>query len=98
MVAWLIAGAYLSSQFPGVPTSVWIIAFIVVTTFLKIIDLRVTEGVNFLLVAFQLLVLAFFVALSIGYFIQVDTGASLWSPFLNQNTTVAAISAGGAIG
>ena len=98
MVAWLIAGAYLSSQFPGVPTAVWIIAFIVVTTFLNIIGIRVTAGVNFLLVAFQLLVLAFFVALSIGYFVQGDTGASLWSPFWNQNTTVAAIAAGGAIG
>jgi putrescine importer len=98
MVAWLIAGAYLSSQFPGVPTAVWIIAFIVVTTFLNIIGIRVTAGVNFLLVAFQLLVLAFFVALSIGYFVQGDTGASLWSPFWNQNTTAAAIAAGGAIG
>jgi putrescine importer len=91
MVAWLIAGAYLSQQFPGVPTSLWIIAFILVTSILNIIGIRVTARVNFLLVAFQLLVLGFFVALSIRYFVQEDTGASLWSPFWNQDTSVAAI-------
>jgi len=98
MVAWLIAGAYLSSQFPGVPTSVWIIAFVLVTTILNIIGIRVTARVNFLLVAFQLLVLGIFIALSIRTFVEGDTGASLWSPFWNQDTTVAAIAAGAAIG
>jgi putrescine importer len=98
MVAWLIAGAYLSQQFPGVPTAVWIIAFILITSILNIIGIRVTARVNFLLVAFQLLVLGFFVALSIRSFVQGDTGASLWSPFWNQDTTVTAIVAGGAIG
>jgi putrescine importer len=98
MVAWLIAGAYLSQQFPGMPTAVWIIAFILITSILNIIGIRVTARVNFLLVAFQLLVLGFFVALSIRSFVQGDTGASLWSPFWNQDTTVAAIAAGAAIG
>jgi putrescine importer len=98
MVAWLIAGAYLSSQFPGVPTAVWIIAFVLVTSILNIIGIRVTARVNFLLVAFQLLVLGFFIALSIRSYVQGDTGASLWSPFWNQDTTVAAIAAGAAIG
>ena len=32
MVIWLIGGAYLSAQFPGVPSWVWIVGFIVVTT------------------------------------------------------------------
>ncbi len=36
MVAWLIAGAYLSQQFPGVPTAVWILAFILITSILNI--------------------------------------------------------------
>jgi len=98
MVAWLIAGAYLSSQFPGVPTAVWIIAFVLVTSILNIIGIRITARVNFLLVAFQLLVLGFFVALSIRSYVQGGTGASLWSPFWNQDTTVAAIAAGAAIG
>lgn len=97
MVAWLIGGAYLSSQFPGVPIAVWIVAFVVVTSALNIIGIRVTARVNFLLVAFQLLVLAIFVALSINSFVQGESAANLWSPFWNQNTTVAAIAGGAAI-
>ena len=33
MVAWLIGAAYLSAQFPGVPTPVWILAFILILIF-----------------------------------------------------------------
>lgn len=97
MVAWLIGAAYLSSQFPGVPAAVWIVAFVVVTTILNIIGIKVTAGLNFLLVAFQILVLGIFVALSIGFFLQGETEASLWSPFWNQATTVGAIAGGAAI-
>ena len=97
LVVWLIGAAYLSAQFPGVPMAVWIIAFILVTTALNIIGIKVNARANYLLVAFQLLVLGIFVVLSIGYFIGVDTGASLLSPFINQDLTVAALAAGAAV-
>ena len=97
MVAWLIGAAYLSSQLPGVPTYVWIIAFVLITTILNVIGIRITAGVNYLLVAFQLLVLGIFVALSIATFVKGDTGAGLLSPFWNQDTTTAAIAAGAAL-
>lgn len=97
MVAWLIGAAYLSAQFPGVPTAVWILAFVIITTVLNVIGIRVAARTNFLLLAFQLLVLVIFVALCIGHFIGEDTGASLWSPFFNENTTLAAIAAGAAL-
>lgn len=97
LVVWLIGAAYLSAQFPDVPTAVWIIAFILITTVLNIIGLKVTARANYLLVAFQLLVLGIFVALSIGYFIGEDTGASLASPFINQDITVSALAAGAAV-
>ncbi len=97
MVAWLIGAAYLSSQFPGIPTAVWILAFVLITTALNVIGIRVTAGINFLLVAFQILVLGIFVALSIGFFVQGNVEANLWSPFWNQDTTVGAIAGGAAI-
>ncbi len=97
MVAWLIGAAYLSAQFPGVPAALWILAFILVTTVLNVIGIRVAARANFLLMAFQLLVLGIFVALCIGYFVRGDSGASLWSPFFNENTTPAAIAAGAAL-
>lgn len=97
MVAWLIGAAYLSAQFPSVPTAVWIVAFILITTVLNVIGIKVAARANFLLMALQLLVLGIFIALCFGYFIGADTGASLVSPFLNEQTTPAAIAAGAAL-
>jgi amino acid transporter len=97
MVAWLIGAAYLSAQFPGVPTPVWILAFILITTILNVVGIKTAARANFLLMALQLLVLAIFVALCFGYFLTGDTGATLTSPFLNQNTTSAGIAAGAAL-
>src|SRR3712207_2965387 len=96
-IFWLIGAAYLSAQFTGVPTAVWIIAFILVTSALNLIGIRVNARANYLLVAFQLLVLGIFVALSIAYFVREDTSASLLSPFFNENLTVAALAAGAAV-
>jgi putrescine importer len=97
MVAWLIGAAYLSAQFPGIPRAVWIIAFILITTFLNVIGIMVAARANFLLMVLQLLVLGIFVALCLAYFFREDTGARLWSPFFNENTTAAAIAAGAAL-
>src|SRR5918999_2446380 len=97
LVVWLIGAAYLSAQFPAVPGAVWIVAFILITTVLNVIGIRVTATANYLLGTFQLLVLGIFVALSIAYFVREDTGASLWSPFINENLTVPALAAGAAV-
>ena len=97
LVVWLIGAAYLTAQFPGVAKAVWILAFIIITTALNIIGIRVAAWANYLLVAFQLLVLGTFVALSIGYFAGQNTGASLVSPFVNGNITVGALAAGAAV-
>jgi putrescine importer len=97
MVAWLIGAAYLSAQFPGVPTTVWIIAFILITTVLNVVGIKVAARANFLLMALQLLVLGIFVALCFVYFIGGNTGASLISPFFNDQTTAGAIAAGAAL-
>ncbi len=97
LVVWLIGAAYMSAQFPGVPIAVWILAFILVTTALNIIGIKVNARTNYLLVAFQLLVIGIFVALSVAYFAGADTGASLLSPFFNEDLTLAAVSAGAAV-
>src|SRR5918997_4388553 len=97
LVVWLIGAAYLSAQFPGIPTAVWILPFILITTALNIIGIRVTATANYMLVAFQLIALGIFVVLSIGYFVGEDTGASLTSPFVNENLTVSALAAGAAV-
>jgi len=39
LVIWLIGGAYLKGQFPGMPFWVWIVGFIVITSALNVIGL-----------------------------------------------------------
>ncbi|OHV08642.1 APC family permease [Kushneria phosphatilytica] len=97
LVVWLIGAAYLAQHFPAIPMSIWIIGFIVLTTVLNIIGIKVTVRANILLVAFQLLVIAIFIALSLSYYAGADTGASLLTPFFNEHTTSAAIAAAAAV-
>lgn len=61
MVVWLIGTAYLTDQFPGVPGWIFLLSFIVLTTVLNIIGIKLATRVNIALIAFQMLVLVFFV-------------------------------------
>jgi amino acid transporter len=99
MVIWLIGASFLSRQFPGVPSWVWIVAFVLVTTALNIVGLRLAANVNLLLMALQVLVLVFFVVLSLHHVAASDGPAAMFSgaPFHNSKTTVSAIAAGAAI-
>ncbi|MGJ6964154.1 APC family permease [Streptosporangium sp. G11] len=99
MVIWLIGGAYLSAQFPDVPSWVWIVAFITVTTMLNVVGIKVAARVNVLLMTFQIAVLAFFVLLSIGYVAGSWGPGALFdvAPFDNRATTLSSVAAGAAI-
>jgi amino acid transporter len=99
MVIWLIGASYLQSAFPAVPVWVWIIAFIVVTTGLNILGIKVADKVNFVLMTFQILVLVIFVALCVGYVVQASGPGGLVSmqPFVNPATSIGAVGAGAAI-
>src|SRR3712207_1190018 len=99
MVIWLIGGAYLAAQFPGVPLPVWILVFVALTTVLNVLGIKVAQRANALLMTFQILVLVFFVLLSIRHLADSSGASSLFSvdPFLNRDTTVSGIAAGAAI-
>lgn len=99
MVIWLIGGSYLSAQFPGVPIGVWIVGFILITTVLNILGIKVADKANYVLMAFQLLVIVFFVALSINYVVSTSGADGLAStqPFFNDTSSFTTISAGAAI-
>lgn len=99
MVIWLIGGSYLTAQFPGIPIGVWIVGFIVVTTLLNILGIKVADKANYVLMAFQLLVLVFFVALATGNVVSANGTGGLASgqPFFNDTSSFATISAGAAI-
>jgi amino acid transporter len=96
LVIWLIGAAYLKDQFPAVPFWVWIVAFIVVTSALNVIGLKVADKANFVLMAFQLLILALFVVLTITHLVgQSDSLFSL-KPFTGDGG-LGAIAAGSAV-
>jgi len=99
MVIWLIGGAYLQAQFPGVPFWVWIVSFIVLTTVLNLIGITVAEKANYLLMAFQVLVVIIFVALSLGYVLGGGGAGTPFStaPFWNETASIAGVAGGAAI-
>jgi putrescine importer len=99
MVIWLIGAAYLSAQFPGVPFSLWVLAFIVLTTVLNVLGIKVAQRANAVLMTFQILVLAFFVLLAVRSLVAGSGVGSLFAvtPFLNGDSTVSGIAAGAAI-
>ncbi|KOV91488.1 APC family permease [Streptomyces sp. NRRL B-3648] len=99
MVIWLIGGAYLQAQFPGVPHWIWITGFVAVTTALNIRGIKTAERVNDLLMVFQVLVIGIFVVLSVRHVFQTGGAGALVNatPFANGATTAAGISAGAAI-
>lgn len=99
MVIWLFGGVYLQAKFPGVPFWIWIVAFIATTTALNVLGVQVAAKANFLLMTFQVLVIALFVALSLAEVLQTDGASGLVAshPFTNDATTLAGISAGAAI-
>jgi amino acid transporter len=99
MVIWLIGAAYLSAQFPGVPFSLWVLAFIVLTTVLNVLGIKVAQRANAVLMTFQILVLVFFVLLAVRSLVADSGVGSLFAvtPFLNGDSTVSGIAAGAAI-
>jgi len=99
MVIWLIGAAYLEAQFPGIPGWLWIVGFILVTTALNILGIKVADRANYILMAFQVLVIVIFVALSIGSVVAEKGAGGLVSagPFTNATSSFSGITAGAAI-
>jgi putrescine importer len=99
MVIWLIGTAFLSAQFPDVPSWIWIVAFIVASSALNVIGIKAAANANLLLMAFQVLVLAIFVVLSLVHVAHTSGPGSLVSitPFFNSETSISGVSAGAAL-
>lgn len=75
MVIWLIGSVYLNSAYPAVPSWVWILGFILITTIINIIGIKFMTTINFLMMAFQLLVIVIFLVLC-GISLSQGVGAT----------------------
>src|SRR5699024_7664742 len=99
MVVWLIGTAYLTDQFPSVPGWVFLLGFIILTTTVNVLGIKIATRMNLLLITFQILVLVFFLVLSLRHVADVSGANSIFAvhPFWNSNTTITAVSAGAAL-
>ena len=99
MVIWLIGASYLNAQFPSVPNAVWVLTFIALTTFLNILGIKVADRANFVLMAFQTLVLILFVVFAILFIVGANGAGGLVnsSPFVGIDASFGAITAGAAV-
>jgi len=99
MVIWLIGATYLQQGFPGTPLWLWAVGFIVLSTILNVVGIKMADRVNFVLMTVQILVIIAFVVLSLRE-VYVARGASAWFstvPFANKDTTLGAIAGGAGI-
>lgn len=98
MAIWLIGAAYLGSAFPAVPQPVWVLTFIVITSVINIVGLKLAHTVSALLMIIQMLVLVAFVVLCIHY-IGGDASKPLWTlaPFISGDMKMPLIMSGSAI-
>lgn len=67
MAIWLIGAAYLHSLIPGLPQSIWLLGFIVLSSAINIIGLKFASKLNVMLLLLQCLVMVAFGALCIHY-------------------------------
>jgi len=65
MVIWLIGAVYLEAAFPFIDSWIWLLGFVVITTLINIIGVKLGANINLVLVSFQLLIVISFIILSI---------------------------------
>ncbi|WP_067845976.1 APC family permease [Alicyclobacillus mali (ex Roth et al. 2021)] len=97
MAIWLIGASYLNAAFPGVPVWVWVLAFIVVTTIINLFGIELGANLNVLMMMFQLLVIALFLALGMAHLAHADQSWLSWRPFAAQGGSFSAVLAGASI-
>lgn len=99
MVIWLIGAAYLSAEFPAVPSWLWIVIYIGVTTVVNIIGIVFASRTNVVLMVFQCLIVAAFIFLCGRYVVASFGPGGLVSiqPFFQTDVPVSAAFSGAAI-
>lgn len=97
MVVWLFGTVYFKAQFPSVPSWVFLVGFILLTTILNVLGIKLATRVNAGLLAFQVLILLFFIFFSLNRVLGASGGGFTFAPFWNSATTMSAISSGAAL-
>ncbi|MGO4269628.1 amino acid permease, partial [Paenibacillus sp. TAF58] len=64
MITALLAKIYLTVFFPGVPSWIWVVGFVLFLTSVNLMGLNTTSRLNAFLVLFQVLITVFFIILA----------------------------------
>lgn len=87
MAIWLIGAAFFNALFPSIPPWVWVLSFIIVTTLINIVGVKLGANVNLVMVSIQLIIILFFVAFTVKAIMSgIGTGTLVSiSPFYDPN-------------
>ncbi len=87
MAIWLIGASYFSAAVPAVPSWVWLVGFIVVTSLINIVGVEVGSKINFIMVSVQVVIIIAFLIFSIKAITEGMGEGTLasFSPFYNPD-------------
>lgn len=98
MAIWLIGASYFSAAVPAVPSWVWLVGFIVVTTLINIVGVEVGSKINFIMVSIQVVIIIAFLIFTIKAITEGMGEGTLasFSPFYNPDISFGYTVAGAA--
>ena len=98
MAIWLIGASYFSAAVPAVPSWVWLIGFIVVTSLINIVGVEVGSKINFIMVSIQVVIIVAFLIFTIKAITEGMGEGTLasFSPFYNPDIDLSYTVAGAA--
>ncbi|MFD0768695.1 APC family permease [Bacillus sp. CGMCC 1.60114] len=99
MVNALLTRIYMSALFPGVPSWLWVVGFVLLISLVNIISVNVTANFNTFLVVFQILVMVVFVFLVIKGLIAGEGTGEVFSiqPFFQSDIHISSLVVGATI-
>lgn len=99
MINFLIIALYLSEYLPSIPSSIWIIAMIVIVTVINIVGTKVTITMNMLFLGFQYIVLISFCVLCVISLLKGTGEGTVFSlkPFVNPDSSIFAAFSGASV-
>lgn len=98
MAIWLIGAAYFGAAIPAVPSWVWLVFFIVITSVINIIGMEFGTKINFVMVSIQVIIIVAFLIFTIKAITEGMGEGTLasFSPFCNPNISFSYTVAGAA--
>lgn len=98
MAIWLIGSSYFEAAIPSVPRWAWVLMFIIITSLLNIIGMKIGATVNVFMVLIQIMIILAFIIFSVkAVMAGMGEGHMTLTPFFNPDVPFDFVVAGAAI-